>query len=243
MSPSTPPVAAPQAPAVPARRVALFETPLMVAQPDRDGELRAALATVIAARRATHPGIARSNEGGWHSDTSMTQWGGAPARRLAEMAIGVARQMSNFEGAAQADFDWRASLWANVSPPGALHHLHAHPGNDWAAVFYVATGAIGDEAAGALYLEDPRFPISQMRTPALRMRGGDGKSQFSQIELKPRAGDLIVFPAWLRHGVRTHRGSGERISVAINIAIHPHIRARAETVEAPPVAITEENPE
>jgi hypothetical protein len=28
---------------------------------------------------------------------------------------------------------------------------------------------------------------------------------------------LLMFPGWLRHGVRTYLGNGERMSIAINL--------------------------
>lgn len=206
-------------PHVNAKRMGVFETAVMIATLENAEDIRAALEATIRARQASAPGVKRSNEGGWHSDTELLKWGGAAARALAEAAVGIAQRMSGFSEGTPADFEWPVCAWANVSPPGALNNLHAHPGNAWAAVYYVTTGAKEGETAGALYLEDPRFPLNAMHVPALRALGADGKPQSSQIEVKARAGDLIVFPAWLRHGVRVHKGSGERISVAINIDV------------------------
>jgi len=53
------------------------------------------------------------------------------------------------------------------------------------------------------------------------MRGGDGLPQKYQVELKLARGNLIVFPAWLRHGVRAYLGNRERVSVALNIDALP----------------------
>lgn len=212
-------VSQPPAQHVKISRLAAFETPVSVATVENCEAMRAGLEAVIRARHGSVPGVARSNQGGWHSDTEMMQWGGAPARALAQAAVGVAQRMSAFDGARAEDFDWSVGMWANVSPTGASNSLHAHPGNAWAAVFYVTTGADDGGSAGALYLEDPRFPMNAMHVPALRMLGRDGKPQSSQIEIAARSGDLIVFPAWLRHGVRVHKGAGLRISVAMNIDV------------------------
>lgn len=206
-------------PHVKAQRIGMFETAVMVAALEGAEDIRAGLELAIRARQASTPGVKRSNEGGWHSDTELLRWGGAAARALAEAAVGIAQRMSGFTEGEPADFEWPVCAWANVSPPGAHNNLHAHPGNAWAAVYYVTTGAAEGESAGALYLEDPRFPLNAMHVPTLRALGADGKPQSSQLELKARAGDLIVFPAWLRHGVRVHKGSGERISVALNIDV------------------------
>jgi len=37
--------------------------------------------------------------------------------------------------------------------------------------------------------------------------------------IKPQSGLLVAFPAWLEHGVRPFFGTGERISIAVNIDI------------------------
>jgi hypothetical protein len=73
------------------------------------------------------------------------------------------------------------------------------------------------DAGGSFYLEDPRFPMAAMRDTAFRMRGVDGQPQQYQTEIQLQRGNLIVFPAWLRHGVRPYTGKRERISVAMNI--------------------------
>lgn len=72
-------------------------------------------------------------------------------------------------------------------------------------------GGSGGDVGGALYFEDSRFPMCAMRHTAFRLMGDDGQPQAYQPELRPRAGDLIVFPAWLRHGVRPYTGEGAHL--------------------------------
>jgi uncharacterized protein (TIGR02466 family) len=35
----------------------------------------------------------------------------------------------------------------------------------------------------------------------------------------PKAGRLVMFPAWLLHQVRPYRGTAERISIAFNLSL------------------------
>ena len=44
-----------------------------------------------------------------------------------------------------------------------------------------------------------------------------GKPQQYEEELKLERGNIVVFPAWLRHGVRPYTGKRERISIAMII--------------------------
>lgn len=199
-----------------AEQSGLFETMVLHGQLSDAEPMTAALEAAILGHRTANPGIERSNVGGWHSKTDMLDWGGPAAARLADLALRIAKRMSHFDG---ADPEWSVRMWANVSPPGALNMSHAHPGILWAAVYYVATGDA--DAGGELYLEDPRFPVPQMTYPGVRVLGSDGQPQPVEHRIAPRRGDLVLFPAWMRHGVRPYRGAGERISIAMNISARP----------------------
>lgn len=152
------------------------------------------------------------------------QWGGEAANKLANTAISIAKRMSLFEESHPDAFEWTVSMWANIIPPNGLNHMHAHPGNLWAAVLYLGMGldptSHADEG-GTFYVEDPRFPMAAMHDAGFRMKDVNGKQQAFQVALNLREGNLVVFPAWLRHGVMPYRGTGERISVALNIDAVP----------------------
>jgi uncharacterized protein (TIGR02466 family) len=203
------------------QHLGLFETPLAYGNLTDGDALISELERLIRQRKDQSPGLARSNIGGWHSDTDMLEWGGQPAQKLAQTAINIAKRMSHFQDSSVADREWLVRMWANVTPAGGLNHLHSHPGNLWAAVLYIDMGYETEQessnAGGSFYLEDPRFPMAAMRDTAFRMRGADGEPQQYQTEIELQRGNLIVFPAWLRHGVRPYTGKRERISVAMNI--------------------------
>jgi len=213
---------------VKAQRTAMFETPVVVARFENAEELLNELTTSILNRMEEDPdGMQRSNVNGWHSDTQMLQWGGAAANVLADKAIAMAKRLSSFSNATHDDFSWWCQMWANVSGPGASNHLHIHPGNLWSGVLYVdmgGEGATGDditESEGRFYFEDPRFPISVMHNTRFRFVGADGQPQPVHPELRTQRGDFVMFPAWLRHGVRPYRGTRRRISIALNVDATP----------------------
>jgi len=197
-----------------AEQIGLFETVVLHGHLSDAEPMTAALEATIRAKMAGDKGIERSNVGGWHSATDMLDWGGPAAARLADLSIRMAKRMSWFDGRSPDSIDWSVRMWANVSPPGALNLSHAHPGVLWAAVYYVVTG--GADEGGELYLEDPRFPVPLMTFPGYRALGIDGQPQPPERRIAPKRGDLVLFPAWMRHGVTPNRG-GERISIAMNI--------------------------
>ncbi len=208
-----------------AAQIGLYETPILHGRLADAAALTAALRTTILDRHAAAPSLARSNVGGWHSATDMLDWGGPAAAALADTAVKMAKRASHFDGRDAATVEWTVKMWANVSPPGALNMSHAHPGVLWAAVYYIDMGVApaasdgGGEAGGELFFEDPRFPVPFMRLPGFRLIGIDGQPQPIERRLPTEAGDLVLFPAWLRHGVRPHLGTGDRISIAMNIDV------------------------
>ena len=202
----------------------LFETPIVLAHFDDCEEFVDELRATILAKRESDPdGLKRSNVGGWHSDTDMLSWGGEPARELIRRVISIAKKMSHFRDMSVEDIDWRIQMWANVSGYGASNHMHVHPGNIWSAAFYVDMGGLGETGddteglGGEFYFEDPRFPMTNMHNTGFRLIGMDGKPQPVQPEIKTNRGQLVMFPSWLRHGVRPYLGNRERISIAMNL--------------------------
>lgn len=195
----------------------LFETPLIVDRVD-DADLLAALKATILARREADPGIDASNLGGWHSKRDMADWGGEPARTVAERVIALAKRCTLDIGAepGRERFRWRAEMWANVSPPGASNAAHAHPGCYWSAVLHVDAG--GKAVGGELVLSDPRLPMLRMNAPDLRFRRPGKTPDQDEIAIVPEDGLLLMFPAWLMHSVRPYRGEGLRVSVAVNLS-------------------------
>ena len=194
---------------------ALFVTPLVVDSLDGAEELNAGLAARILARRDEHPGLALSNRGGWQSTHDFAAWSGEEGHAVVKRAIELASTHARrSDGAAPR---WSVEAWANVSGVGAFNFPHVHGGTFWAAVYYVRAG---EGEGGQLVLHDPRMPGLRMHAPGMRFAnlGPELKA-----EIKPEDGLMVLFPGWLSHSVEPWQGSGERISVAMNIrAAGPH---------------------
>lgn len=207
-----------------AQPAAFFETPVALGKLKEGDKFLDDLESVILKRMEQDEGISRSNMGSWHSDSRMLEWGGAAAKKLAETAIALAQRMSHFKDGAVDQYQWMVEMWANVTPQGGSNHIHVHPGNLWAAVLYIDMGNDGkhdSDVGGEFYLEDPRFPMHLMRNANFRLRDVAGKPQEVQPRLKLERGNLLMFPAWLRHGVLPYHGISRRISIALNIDAVP----------------------
>lgn len=206
----------------------LFPTAVLVGQMPDAGRMNTALRAVIAARRASHPGIRRSNVLGWHSSIDMLAWGGAAAHELGQKACAfVDPYTADLGSKDKPRFGWMAEMWANVSPRMASNQMHAHPGALWSLVYYVDdgygaapdTGAAGEGEGGELTLYDPRFPANRMYAPDMAFRWPDGRTDVSTVPIRPRTGMVVAFPSWMNHAVTPYLGMRERISIAINLMI------------------------
>jgi len=201
-----------------AELLGLYETAVLHGRLTEFEPMTQALEAAIRGHMALDSGLNRSNVGGWHSNTDMLDWGGPAAGQLAELAIRMAKRLSHFDGRDPAKVEWSTRMWANITPPGGLNMSHAHPGVLWAASYYVDMGDGSDgEVGGEFYFEDPRFPVPLMTMPGFRAIGIDGQPQQNERKLLTKRGDLVLFPGYLRHGVRPYNGTRERISIAMNI--------------------------
>lgn len=191
------------------KRLNLFPTPLIIDELDECEALNDELEDVIVKRMGSEAGIKRSNAGGWHSNTDLLTWGGPAANRVAEHAVELAN--ANTTTARGAELRWRIAGWANVNGPGAGNSPHMHGANYWSAVYYVK---VGEGEGGRLRLHDPRLPALRMHSPVLRFSKAGPEVTH---HIRPRAGQMLLFPAWLLHSVEAWEGSDNRISIAMNI--------------------------
>ena len=124
--------------------------------------------------------------------------------------------------------DWHCNGWANINRSGHGNEFHTHPGCFWSAVYYVDDGGIGADPAlgGELELADPRGVATAMHAPLLGFALPGGQSVGVSETIRPHSGLLVVFPSWLSHAVRPYRGSGIRISIAINFSVQPALVPR-----------------
>ncbi len=99
--------------------------------------------------------------------------------------------------------------WANINPRGGLNTPHTHPNNYLAGVYYVQTAGGADE----IVFTDPR-PQASMISPTFKE---ETIYTGNEIAVEVKDGRMVLFPAWLSHGVPANRSDQDRISIAFNI--------------------------
>lgn len=208
------------------KRLNLFPTPLIFDELDDAEALNDELEQRILERMSADAGIKRSNVGGWHSDTDLLNWGGPAAQRIREHALELAN--ANTTTGRGAKLGWKIVGWANVNGRGAGNAPHVHGGNYWSAIYYVK---VGEGEGGSLRLHDPRLPGLRMHSPVLRFTHAGPEVSY---QIRPKAGQMLLFPAWLSHSVDAWEETDHRISIAMNIRRSmTQDRARSGAEDAP----------
>lgn len=99
--------------------------------------------------------------------------------------------------------------WLNINPPGGINTPHTHPNNFLSGVYYVQTA----KGADRIFFTDPR-PQASVIMPRVRRRT---VYTGNEVSIDACDGRIILFPAWLNHGVPANRSNRDRISVAFNV--------------------------
>lgn len=117
--------------------------------------------------------------------------------------------------------DWSLQGWANVNRLGDYHDLHNHPHAYLSGTYYVAVPPESaneplpgrrDRRPGAISFYDPR-PQANMTAIA-----GDPQIE-AEHTIRPEAGMILLWPAFLHHFVHPNLARAERVSISFNLTL------------------------
>lgn len=193
----------------------VYPTPLVIREVPESESINPVLRQVILERSRLDRGQMKSNYGGWHSASTLFSWSSPEVDVLRQrVAEAVKSITAHTTGDPSISGEITITGWANVSRHGDYNKPHHHPGVAWSGVYYVdagsASGTRPDE--GAIEFLDPRGAVDMVSYP--------GEPFSANFRITPIDGMLVLFPAWLEHGVNRYDGEGERISIAFNVTIH-----------------------
>ena len=157
---------------------------------------------------------ATSNIGGYHSDTTLfsrQEQEIVALRELVQAALHeyVPKFLEANCHAPPTKLNLRLWGWGINMRAGDLNFQHVHPDAKVSGVYYVSVppppqGASAEE--GAIMFVDPR-PRAHMNRV---------QNQTTKITVNPKAGMMILFPAYYEHAVIPFRGAGVRTCIAFN---------------------------
>jgi uncharacterized protein (TIGR02466 family) len=198
-----------------------FPTPMVVARAPLGADDNDRLRDTVLARENSHPGVTHSNLLGWQSADDFGQWSSAEGEKLLGIAQAIADRLIGDRDGNQVAVNWFVNAWANINRHGHANDYHAHPGSVFSGCYYVDDGGINDDPAlgGEFQLADPRGIAPAMYAPELAVALSGCQTAGGNELIPPVTGQMLVFPAWLSHGVRPYLGDGTRISIGFNFSI------------------------
>jgi uncharacterized protein (TIGR02466 family) len=115
--------------------------------------------------------------------------------------------------------NWTLQGWANINRTGDYHDPHNHPHSYLSGTYYVRIpktppkiGSRGDVRSGCISFYDPR---SSANMTAIR-RDPNIEAEFT---VRPRAGLMLLWPAFLQHFVHPNLSEEPRISISFNVVL------------------------
>tara|TARA_R110000737_G_scaffold143209_1_gene173822 strand:- start:98 stop:688 length:591 start_codon:yes stop_codon:yes gene_type:complete len=186
-------------------RELFFPTAIYIAEL-QDLNLNPELEKNIIAWSNRDKGLSRTNVDGWHSQTNMNKL--PEYKKLVDVLYEAQRTI--YEQEHLDSEPYLGNMWANINPPGGMNRAHMHPNALWSGVYYVKA----HPDSGHLKVDDPRAAASMSRP---RQKSGPTPSRlWRETSFEPKAGRLIMFPAWLTHCVDPNKSNDNRISVSFN---------------------------
>jgi uncharacterized protein (TIGR02466 family) len=198
-----------------------FPTPVAVLQVPTADRINPVLRETILQRERARPSLQHSNQGGWQSSWDFPEWCGAAGQAVLDAGRDLATKLTADRQGRGVQVTWRMNAWANVNRSGHGNEFHTHPGSYWSATYYVDDGGVADDPSlgGEFEIQDPRGVGPAMYAPNLAFNFPAGRSVGASELIRPQAGLLVLFPAWLSHQVRPYYGERTRISVAFNLGV------------------------
>lgn len=185
---------------------------------EHNEDLNRMLLDLTYAEREQGIAVNKSNTaelGSWHSATALHK---NPAYEpLLTVVDGVLSRMADEMSYAKDQVLKVTSMWSIINPPGNGNRAHVHPGSLWSGVYYVQAPA----GAGKIEFIDPRTVLI-MSQPKYETKKKRPRNCWTKVKFKPVAGRMIIFPAWLYHGVdpnttKEKGRAGDRTIISFNI--------------------------
>ena len=150
-------------------------------------------------------GVALSNYGGWQSTDQDI------SRDFIEWQIQLDKAVKSACQQGQLPELKLYNLWFNVNGFGAYNTVHNHQDSIISGVFYVD---VPEKDMGNI--EFYRDDDSQYYLPNLDSYNGFTKQKHV---VEPEAGQLLLFPGWVRHAVQGNRSNRDRGSISFNYGV------------------------
>jgi len=184
-----------------------FPTPVYIKEIPNARELNFYLEKNILQWNKKDPkGVNKTNVNGWHSQTDMNKR--EEYNPLTKQLFNMQEEI--FEKEYLTEKPGLGNMWANINYPGGYNKPHLHPNSLFSGVYWIKTPA----NCGKFMIYEPR-PGAQCTMPN-RKKGKLPPELWREVHYTPRAGTILMFPAWLWHEVQPNKSQDIRMSVSFN---------------------------
>lgn len=201
-------------------RFPLFTTPLYVYNVPQTEALNHELADRLIAEEKASVGNTKSNVGGWHSTPDIATRSEPCFRAVVQLIVDHGLTVNDIAAAINqsppAPMRYIAEAWARIMRDGDYTIVHDHGSAHWSVSYYVDSGD-ADLAA------HPNSGVFAVLDPRRLSRTIPGIEDFTinTFTVRPRSGQLVIFPGYLQHYVHPYRGRSPRIAIACNVSMSP----------------------
>ncbi len=193
-----------------------FKTPIYILRPELDEGFLDELRKDIYKIRANEPSLKVSNINAWHSQQDLFIRKEESIKKLCSILMKeTTRALCSISKTFDPNkFDGHFGGWININPKGGSNASHHHQPNDWSGVFYVEQPEISEGASGMIEFINPCQQSSELA------RKGFSDAGFEPFyRIRPKVGEIVIFPSYLVHSVYPNESDSDRISVAYNIKL------------------------
>ncbi len=151
-----------------------------------------------------------SQAGGWRTEPVLLRQDLPAMKKLGDslyLACMTLCQAMGLKESPLSPLSLLAEAWGNIYKANDFQIPHIHHDSVWSGVYFVRVPQRMKEGEGVLTLYDPRLP-SRLHPP-----------ETTTMRIVPKAGEIVVFPSWLRHSVSPHRSTTDRVSIAFNVGL------------------------
>ena len=181
----------------------LFPTALHSLETDVDERIKP---HCLQAQQANPVGVRVSNQGGWQS----------LANKDNNLITDILYDL--FENSINKLFQQKLQIlnhWININGPNSYNIMHDHPMCDLSGVYYINV----PENSGNIYFQSPHNFVANAELFSYNAQARQDLKQYIQMDIKPKDGLLLIFPAYLQHGVTVNQSNEDRISISFNIKL------------------------
>ena len=158
-------------------------------------------------------GILRSNKGGWHSKPfDLKNTNSIQHKFLLETTKYVFDAIKALGWKLDPSRVICTEMWSIINKKNDYNTIHTHPNSYLSAAYYVKA----PKNCGKFIVENP-LSISRHSYPALE-RPTEFNVKVARLEIEE--GDLLLFPAYLPHGVEENTSEEDRVVISFNININ-----------------------